>query len=73
MAPDHDQTGVVNPKLLVRGMKGLRVADASIMPRIPAAHTHAAVVMIAEKAADLVKQQWGINDRYTQITLPDNF
>lgn len=73
MAPDNDSTGVVTPKLLVRGTRGLRVVDASIMPRIPAAHTHAAVVMIAEKAADLVKEQWGINDKYTHITLPDNW
>lgn len=71
MAPENDPSGVVTPKLLVRGLRGLRVVDASIMPRIPAAHTHAAVVMIAEKAGDLIKQHWGINDGYTKITPPN--
>lgn len=60
MAPEGDPTGVVTPRLLVRGMRGLRVADASVMPRIPAAHTHAPVVMIGEKAADMIKQDWGL-------------
>ncbi|XP_028035843.1 glucose dehydrogenase [FAD, quinone]-like [Bombyx mandarina] len=59
MAPTGDPTGVVSPRLLVHGVKGLRIADASIMPRIPASHTHAPVVMIAEKAADMIKEDWG--------------
>ncbi|XP_028170515.1 glucose dehydrogenase [FAD, quinone]-like [Ostrinia furnacalis] len=59
MAPVGDPTGVVSPRLAVNGIRGLRVADASVMPRIPAAHTHAPVVMIAEKAADMIKEDWG--------------
>jgi choline dehydrogenase len=46
---------VVDPELRVRGIEGLRVADASIMPLIPGGHIHAPVMMIAERAADLIR------------------
>jgi len=48
-----DPMPVVDSQLRVRGIKGLRVADASIMPEIVSGNTHAACVMIGEKAADL--------------------
>lgn len=49
-----DDTAVVDAQLRVHGISGLRVADASIMPEIVSGNTHAACVMIGEKAADML-------------------
>jgi choline dehydrogenase len=55
MAPDNDPTAVVDDQLRVRGLSGLRVVDASIMPTMPSANLNASVLMIAEKAADMIR------------------
>jgi choline dehydrogenase len=51
-----DDLAVVDPQLRVRGTEGLRVADASVMPAVPSGNCHTAVVAIAERAADLIKE-----------------
>ena len=45
---------VVGPDLRVRGIEALRVADSSVMPRLPSCNTNAPTIMIGEKASDLV-------------------
>jgi len=52
-----DPLAVVDAKLRVHGIDGLRVADASIMPTVVSGNTNAATIMIGEKLADMVRQQ----------------
>jgi choline dehydrogenase len=55
MGPIGDPTAVVDDELRVHGLFGLRVVDASVMPNMPSANTYAATLMIAEKAADMIR------------------
>ncbi|XP_069986833.1 glucose dehydrogenase [FAD, quinone] [Penaeus vannamei] len=60
MGPVSDPYSVVDHRLRVRGVSGLRVVDASIMPLIVSTNTNAASIMIGERGADFIKQEWGV-------------
>ncbi|XP_068986696.1 glucose dehydrogenase [FAD, quinone]-like isoform X2 [Bombus flavifrons] len=58
MGPNSDPTAVVDPRLRVYGVTGLRVIDGSIMPNIVSGNTNAPIIMIAEKGSDMIKEEW---------------
>ena len=58
MGPSNDKEAVVDSRLKVYGIKGLRVIDASIMPTIVSGNTNAPAIMIGENGSDLIKEDW---------------
>ncbi|XP_068155539.1 glucose dehydrogenase [FAD, quinone] [Drosophila tropicalis] len=66
MGPANDPTSVVDARLRVHGVKGLRVIDASIMPDIVGANTNAACIMIGEKGADMIKEDYS-TQQHTEL------
>ena len=56
MGAENDPMAVVDPRLRVRGLDGVRVLDASVMSRITSGNTNSPTMMIAEKGAEMVLQ-----------------
>ena len=57
----NDKNAVVDPRLKVRGVAGLRVVDASVIPEAPSANTNAIVIVVAEKGSDMIKEDHKLN------------
>ncbi|XP_017015925.2 glucose dehydrogenase [FAD, quinone] [Drosophila takahashii] len=71
MSPNSDPEACVNPRLKVHGLDNLRVADASIMPAVVSANTNAATVMIGERAAHFIGEDYRVtNDDSGRLWVP---
>jgi choline dehydrogenase len=70
MGASTDPLAVIDPRMRVYGVQGLRVVDTSVFPIVTRGNTNVPVIMAAEKAADMIKQDWG---RPTQTVLLPRF
>ncbi|XP_046607192.1 glucose dehydrogenase [FAD, quinone]-like [Neodiprion virginianus] len=70
MGPKHDAMAVVDHKLRVRGIKGLRVADTSIMPQIITGNTASPTMMIGERVSEFIKESSGLSSESRMGVVP---
>lgn len=68
MGPTSDSEAVVDAALRVHRIENLRVIDGSVMPEIIAGHPNAPIIMMAEKASDLIKGSWQLKQSELQST-----
>ncbi|KAJ8673805.1 hypothetical protein QAD02_005067 [Eretmocerus hayati] len=72
MGPSNDPWAVVDPELRVYGVKGLRVADTSIMPKVTSGNTAAPAMMIGERCAAFIKKDWNAKPTQCSYSSKDN-
>lgn len=72
MGPVTDRFAVVDERLKLHGLQGLRVIDASVMPSLISTPTNAATIMIAERGSDFIKEDWTVLESQSNETTEEN-